>query len=104
MSSAPNIAITCPTCKGEGYMAGSVQCTKCLGSGKALAASYREVVEAAGGIFVGIQTGGAQDMVLFQGEIGGSTISLYLSACRSVADVEMAIKSKREQMARKQIA
>lgn len=60
-----------------------------------------KIVEAGGGILVGIQAGCGLvggDIVLFQYVKGGTTCALYASAL-TVHNVELAIKAKREEMA-----
>jgi hypothetical protein len=61
-------------------------------------AHYKKLVEAAGGIFVGIQNtySTSPEIVLFQRVKGGSTISLYTTACNDVHDVELALKADAE--------
>jgi hypothetical protein len=53
---------------------------------------YRKTVEEAGGRFVGV----VGDSVLFTDPVSGRSLSLYIKALRSVADVELALKSARE--------
>jgi hypothetical protein len=67
---------------------------------------YRGLVEQAGAIWVGIQPGFGmtRDSVLFQRVKGGSTIALYVSACRTVHDVELALKADAEKFAQKVLA
>lgn len=57
------------------------------------AIDYRELVERAGGIFVGVR----RNSVLFRSNPEGRTLSLYLTACRDVSDVAFAIKADRKQ-------
>ena len=57
------------------------------------ATDYRELVERAGGIFVGVR----DYSVLFPSDSEGRRLSLYLFACRTVSDVELALKFEREQ-------
>lgn len=59
---------------------------------------YREIVESAGAVFVGLQQGSkrGEPIILFQPGLGESTLALYASACETKADVEMALKNYRE--------
>lgn len=60
---------------------------------------FRQIVEDAGAIWVGVQYGSKQGpVIMFQGAKGASTIGLYAFALKNVDDVKMAVKSKREQM------
>lgn len=56
-------------------------------------AAYRELVTRAGGVFVSIRG----NLVLFRELPEGRTLSLYLSACRTVEDIQLALKAEREQ-------
>ena len=69
-------------------------------------AFYRGLVEQAGAIWVGFQPGFGitRDSILFQRVNGGSTIALFTSACRTVHDVELALKADREKFAQKVLA
>jgi hypothetical protein len=53
---------------------------------------YRDLIERAGGIFVGVRG----DVVLFRDGPEGSILSHYLFACRTVFDIQLALKSTRE--------
>ena len=57
------------------------------------ATAYNELVKAAGGIFVAVRG----NSVLFRSNPEGRTLSLYLFACCTVSDVELALKAEREQ-------
>ena len=61
----------------------------------------REIIEAAGGIFKGTQSGSPRgDMLLFESpDMPGVTMSLYASAIRTVEDVQKHIDWKRAQFA-----
>jgi hypothetical protein len=54
----------------------------------------RSIVEAAGGRFVQVR----DDTVYFRDGMNGAQLSLYLTACRSVVDVALAIKANREKI------
>jgi len=57
-------------------------------------ARWRELVESAGAIWVGVQYGSKHgSVILFQSAPGESTLALYASALNSKADVELAIKN-----------
>ena len=62
---------------------------------------YRGLVEKAGGIFVGVQSGFdvVPDSILFQRVKGGSTIAVYAKALRNEHDVELALKADAEKFA-----
>jgi hypothetical protein len=62
----------------------------------------KRLVEEAGGIYVGIQSGFGvhPDSVLFQRVKGGSTIAVYMKALRNVHDVELALKADAEKFVR----
>lgn len=61
---------------------------------------YRGLVETAGGIFLGIQSGSAVgEIVMFQRVVGGNTIAVYAKALRTVHDVELALKADAEKYA-----
>lgn len=55
---------------------------------------YRDLIERAGGVYVGIWGGS----VRFRAEDKGPLVSLYLTACRSREDVELALKAQREEL------
>ena len=62
---------------------------------------YKGLIEQAGGIFVGVQSGFGvhPDSILFQRIARGNTIALFVTACRSVHDVELALKADAEKYA-----
>ena len=62
---------------------------------------YKGLVEKAGGIFVGVQSGYdvVPDSILFQRVKGGSTIAVYAKALRNEHDIELALKADAEKFA-----
>ena len=54
--------------------------------------NYAELISQAGGHFVAVRG----NSVLFTDRLTGTSVSLYTWACRSLADVELALKSARE--------
>lgn len=56
---------------------------------------YKDIVERAGGIFVGLNDGN----VLFRADAQGRVLSLYAFACSTADDVAFALKAEREQVA-----
>lgn len=58
---------------------------------------HRKLVEQAGGIYVGVQYNlDGRKSVLFRANADAPPISIYASALRSPADVELALKNFRE--------
>jgi hypothetical protein len=53
---------------------------------------YKKIVEAAGGLFVGVR----DNVVRFKAEPEGATLSVYTYALKSVTDVQLAMKHFRE--------
>jgi hypothetical protein len=58
---------------------------------------YKQMVESCGAVFVGIQEGGREPLVLFQAAHNMSTRALYRSACNP-DNIELALKGDREQI------
>lgn len=54
--------------------------------------NYREIIEQAGAEFVAVRG----ESVFFLDPVSGKSLSLYTLACRSLADVELALKSAHE--------
>ena len=60
---------------------------------------FKTLVEDAGALYLGIQENpSGPDLVLFQGGRGESTVALYVFALKTVDDVKLAVKAKRESM------
>lgn len=55
-------------------------------------ANFRELIEQAGAEFVAVRG----ESVFFLDPVSGKSLSLYTWACRSLADIELALKSARE--------
>jgi hypothetical protein len=69
-------------------------CESCFRGEPVEPTNYKSLVERAGATFIRLR-GGA---VFFSDGNSGRTLSLYLAACRSIADVQFALKADREQV------